>query len=142
MVKNNQFSDIFGCDKPIIGMVHLRPLPGAPMYNPAEMNMNDITEIAVKEAKQLEESGVDGLQIENIWDYPYLKGEDIGHETTAAMAAISAKVKESVNIPIGVNCHLNGGIQSVAVANAVGAQWVRVFEWVNAYVSHAGLPKE
>lgn len=138
-MKNSYFGEIFNCEKPIIGMVHLRPLPGSPLFDAKKMGMNGITEIAMEEAAKLERAGVDGLQIENIWDYPYLKGDDIGHETTAAMAAVAVKVRETVGIPIGVNCHLNGGIQSVAVAKAAGAKWVRVFEWVNAYVSHAGI---
>ena len=68
---------IFTHQKPIIGMVHLRPLPGSPMYDKKNMCMERIIDTAVKEAQLLEEGGVDGLQIENIWDYPYVKGEDI-----------------------------------------------------------------
>lgn len=132
-------ADIFHVSKPIIGMIHLRPLPGAPLYDPAKLNMADVVEIAVEEALQLQSAGVDGLQIENIWDYPYLKASRIGHETTAAITAAAAKVKEATQIPIGVNCHLNAGTQAMAVATAIGAQWIRVFQWVNAYVSHAGI---
>ncbi|MEL7659109.1 MAG: BtpA/SgcQ family protein [Bacillota bacterium] len=139
MRSDNFLKDIFLCKKPIIGMVHLRPLPGAPLYNPKKLNMNGIADIAIEEALKLQSGGVDGLQIENIWDYPFLKADDIGHETTAAMAVIATMVKNSVKIPIGINCHLNGGIQAIAVAKAAGAKWVRVFEWVNAYVSHAGI---
>lgn len=139
MVKNSFLSEIFTEQKPIIGMVHLRPLPGSPLYNAKERNVYNIIEIAVEEAKLLESGGVDGLQIENIWDYPFQKGSDIGHETTAVMTAAAVKVREAVGIPIGINCHLNGGVQSVAAAVASGAKWVRIFEWVNAYVSHAGI---
>jgi membrane complex biogenesis BtpA family protein len=132
-------NEIFPNKKPVIGMVHLRALPGAPLYDPILMGIDRITKIAVNEAKILEASGVDGLQIENIWDFPYLKGGTIGYETVAAMAAIAVKVKEAVSIPIGVNCHLNAALESMAVATAVGAKWIRVFEYVNAYVSHAGI---
>lgn len=130
---------IFTYEKPIIGMVHLRPLPGSPMYDKKKMSMQQIIDTAVKEAQLLEEGGVDGLQIENIWDYPYVKGKDIGEETVAAMTAAAVHVKQNVKIPIGVNCHLNGAKQALAIAIAVGARWIRVFEWVNAYVSHAGI---
>jgi membrane complex biogenesis BtpA family protein len=132
-------TDIFHITKPIIGMIHLRPLPGAPLYDPAKLSMDDVVEIAVEEASKLQSAGVDGLQIENIWDYPYLKGSRIGHETTAALAVAAAKVKDATQVPIGINCHLNAGLQAMAVATAVGAQWIRVFEWVNAYISHAGI---
>ena len=78
--------------------------------------MERIIDTAVKEAQLLEEGGVDGLQIENIWDYPYVKGEDIGDETVAAMTAAAVNVKQNVKIPIGVNCHLNGAEQALAIA--------------------------
>lgn len=139
MTEKRFIKDIFKQNKPVIGMIHLRPLPGSPLYDPANISVNKITEIALDEAIKLENAGVDGLQIENIWDYPYLKGSDIGHETTTTMAVIASKIKESVDIPIGINCHLNGGMKALAIAVAIEAKWIRVFEWVNAYVSHAGI---
>lgn len=131
--------DLFPKKNPIIGMVHLRSLPGAPLYDPVNMNMDRIISIAVEEAKKLENAGVDGLQIENIWDYPYLKGSEIGHETIATMSVIASKVKDSVSVPIGINCHLNGGMEAMAIACACNAKWIRVFEYVNAYVSRGGF---
>ncbi|MBN1314551.1 MAG: BtpA/SgcQ family protein [Anaerolineales bacterium] len=131
--------DIFPKPKPIIGMIHLRPLPGSPLYDPGKLNMAELIDIAVDEAQLLQQGGVDGLQVENIWDFPYVKGEQIGHETTAAMAAAALKVKEAVDLPIGINLHLNGGLAAMAAAVAAGARWIRVFEWVNAYVSHTGI---
>ncbi len=132
-------TEIFDVPKPVIGMVHLRPLPGAPRYDPASMGMDRIADMAVREAEQLARAGVDGLQIENIWDYPYLPGARIGHETTAALAVVAAQVCAAVDLPVGINCHLNGGPQALAAAVAAGARWIRVFAWVNAYISHAGL---
>ena len=137
--KVETLKEIFGVKKPIIGMIHLRPLPGSPRYSPAELGMKEITSIALEEARILEDSGVDGLQVENIWDFPYMKGERIGHETAAALAVVTDRVRTAANIPVGVNCHLNGGRASLAAAIAAGARWIRVFEWVNAYISHTGL---
>jgi membrane complex biogenesis BtpA family protein len=139
MARNQVLAEIFPVPKPIIGMVHLRPLPGAPLYDPGRMSMEAVIQTAVDEALRLEAAGVDGLQIENIWDYPYLKGPQVGHETTAALAVAAREVRNAVKTPVGINCHLNAGIQALSVAVAVGAKWIRVFEWVNAYVSHAGL---
>ena len=45
-----RLSKIFKHEKPIIGMVHLRPLPGSPMYDKKKMGMEQIIDIAVKEA--------------------------------------------------------------------------------------------
>ena len=54
----DRISKIFSKEKPVIGMVHLRPLPGSPAYDPSIMNMDKIIEIAVDEAKKLEACGV------------------------------------------------------------------------------------
>ncbi len=136
---SNPVENIFINKKPIIGMVHLRPLPGAPLYDPAKMDFKKVLEIAVEEAKKLEAAGVDGVQVENIWDFPFLKAENVGYETAAALAVAASKVMDVVSIPVGVDCHLNGGEAALAAATASGAKFVRVFEWVNAYVSHAGI---
>ena len=129
-------NELFDVSKPIIGMVHLRPLPGSPRYEAGSMDA--VCATACEEAMLLKKGGVDGVQIENIWDYPYLKSDEIGYETVAAMAAAAVRVKEAVDLPLGINCHLNGVMQAVAVAVASEANWVRVFEWTNAYISHAG----
>ena len=58
-----KFDDIFTVRKPIIGMVHVRPLPGSSLYDKSEMDIKKITSIAIEEAKKLEASGVDGIQV-------------------------------------------------------------------------------
>lgn len=55
------------------------------------------------------------------------------------MTAAACAVKNSVNIPIGINVHMNGGKAAMAIACASGAKWIRVFEFVSAYVSYTGL---
>lgn len=135
----NHLEQIFTQKKPIIGMVHLRPLPGSPMYDKDGLNMKKVLEIALEEAKKLEAAGVDGVQVENIWDYPFLRGDKIGHETAAALAVAACEVGHAVQVPVGIDCHLNGGQAALAAAAASGAKWIRIFEFVNAYVSHAGI---
>lgn len=58
------------------------------------------------------------------------------------MTAAACAVKNSVNIPIGINVHMNGGKAAMAIACASGAKWIRVFEFVSAYVSYTGLTEE
>lgn len=134
-----QLQSIFREKKPIIGMVHLRPLPGSPMYDPASMDMTKILEIAVDEAKKLQDAGVDGVQVENMWDIPYNRPEDIGYETAAALAVGIYEVGKHVSIPVGAECHMNGAECAMASAVAAGARWIRVFEWCNAFISQSGF---
>ena len=51
-----KLKDVFKVDKPIIGMVHLRPLPGSPKYDPVNMGMDKIISIALEEAAMLEQA--------------------------------------------------------------------------------------
>ena len=139
MKEKNHLESIFQKKKPIIGMIHLRPLPGSPLYDPQKQDFQKIIDIALEEAKILKEEGIDGLQVENIWDFPYLPGEKIGYETVASLSIAALEVRKETGLPVGINCHLNGGDAALSAAVASGAKWIRVFEWVNAYVSHTGI---
>ena len=130
---------IFSNEKPVIGMVHLRPLPGSPLYDPSLMDMKKILETAVEEACKLEASGVDGVQVENMWDLPYARPENLGYETAAALAVGIYEVGKHVSVPVGAECHMNGAECAMACAAAAGARWIRVFEWCNAFVSQSGF---
>jgi membrane complex biogenesis BtpA family protein len=70
---------------------------------------------------------------------PFARPEDIGHETVAALTAACIEVRAAVDVPIGITCVANGVIAGLAVAKAVGAQWVRANQWVNAYVANEGF---
>jgi membrane complex biogenesis BtpA family protein len=48
-------------------------------------------------------------------------------------------VREAVSIPVGINVLANAAIPALAVAKASGARFVRVNQWVNAYVANEGL---
>ena len=86
--------DIFGISKPIIGTIHLLPLPGSPRY--AGEAVESIYSRAVEDARRYAEGGVDGLIIENDGDIPFLKPEDIGPETVACMAVATSEVIKAV----------------------------------------------
>ena len=72
-------------------------------------------------------------------DRPYRRGKNIGYETVAALFVVANEVCEAVSVLVSINCHLNGGLQVLAVAAVTEIQWIRVFAWVNAYISNAGL---
>ena len=134
----NKVEAIFHNKKPVIGMVHLRPLPGSPLYDPTVMDMDKILNIAVEEAKVLEDAGVDGVQVENMWDTPYQVADDISFDTVAALAVGVKTVRENVSIPIGVECHMNAADAALSCAVAGDATWIRVFEYCNAFISQSG----
>lgn len=135
--KENALHLQFARPKPIIGVIHLRPLPGAPRYEGEAMT--DIIAAAVADARTLAEGGIDGIMVENASDMPFSRPEHIGFETVAALSAVCQEIRGAVSVPIGITCVANGAIPGLAVAKAVGAKWVRVNQWVNAYVANEGF---
>ncbi|MFM7259934.1 MAG: BtpA/SgcQ family protein, partial [bacterium] len=66
---NQRSISLFGRSPAIVGMVHLRALPGSPR---AELSPREIARIAVEEARTLTEAGFDAILLENMHDAPYL----------------------------------------------------------------------
>lgn len=135
--KTNTLERLFGVRKPVIGVIHLQPLPGAPRYSGQEVR--EIYRAAVEDARILAQGGIDGIIIENASDLPFSRPENIGPETVAALTAACIEVRMAVDTPIGITCVANGAIPALAVAKAVGARWVRVNQWANAYVANEGF---
>jgi membrane complex biogenesis BtpA family protein len=135
--KLSALSELFGQSKPMIGVIHLRPLPGAPRYDGSPVR--DIYAAAAADARTLADGGIDGIIIENASDLPFSRPEDIGPETVAALTAACIEVRSVVPTPLGITCVANGVIPALAIAKAVGARWVRANQWVNAYVANEGF---
>lgn len=126
--------DVFGVQKPIIGMCHLPALPGDPGFDHAG-GMERIVAHARKEISALQGGGIDGILISNEFSLPYLtKTEPI---TAVAMARVIGEIKSDLKVPFGVNV-LWDGPASIDLAMATGAKFVReVFTGV--YASDFGL---
>lgn len=135
--KPNALQALFRVEKPVIGVIHLQPLPGAPRYT--GQAVREIYAAAVRDARTLAEGGIDGIILENASDLPFSRPEDIGPETVAALTAACLAVRGAVETPIGITCVANGVIPALAIAKAVGAGWVRANQWVNAYVANEGI---
>jgi membrane complex biogenesis BtpA family protein len=135
--KPNALDALFPVTKPVIGVIHLQPLPGAPRYSGGDLR--EVYAAAVGDAKALAGGGIDGIMIENASDMPFARPEDIGPETVAALTASCLAVRDAVDVPIGITCVANGVVPGLAIAKAVGARWVRANQWVNAYVANEGF---
>ncbi len=129
------FHDLFGVKKPIIGMLHLPPLPGSSIYNGE--GLKAVIERALYDATELQEGGVDALEVENFSDPTYYPME-VGPELTAAMAVISDHVIRASSVPVGI-CILADPKASLGVAHAVGAKFIRATFFTEASVDVSGL---
>jgi membrane complex biogenesis BtpA family protein len=129
-------ADIFRTPKPVIGMVHCWPMPGAPGYT--GYDVQTIIDHALRDAEKLVEGGVDGLIVENMWDIPFRAGPDIQPESIAAHAVVAAAVRRAVSLPMGINLVHNGGVALLGIAIASGADVIRVCMFTGAGVWDAG----
>jgi membrane complex biogenesis BtpA family protein len=127
--------DLLKNNKPIIGMIHVDPLPGTPRF---KSNLPEIIAKAKAEALTYKEAGIDMLAIENMHDVPYLK-QKVGPEIVAAMAVVGYEVKNATGRPCGVQILAGANIEALAVAQAGGLDFVRVEGFVFAHVADEGI---
>jgi len=122
--------------KPVIGMLHLAALPGSPLYGGS---LSSVREAVLRDAQRLAEGGVNGLMIENFGDTPFFPGRVPAH-VVAHLTAIAGEVRRSVpNLPLGINVLRNDGLSALAVAHAVGADYIRVNVLCGARVADQGV---
>jgi len=132
----NSLADIFRTPKPIIGMVHCWPMPGAPGYT--GYGMQTIIDHAKADTEALLAGGCDGVIVENMWDIPFRAGAHIPPESIAAHAVVAAAVRAECHLPMGINLVHNGGVALLAVAIASRAEFIRVCMFTGAGVWDAG----
>ena len=112
-------------------MVHLLPLPGAPLFGGS---MDAVIEAAARDAEALAAGGCDGIVFENFGDRPFFPIP--GKETIAAMTRVIAQVARGV---FGVNVLRNDPAGALAVAAATGASFIRVNVHTGAMLTDQGL---
>ncbi|WP_339911767.1 BtpA/SgcQ family protein, partial [Symmachiella dynata] len=117
-----QLPQLFTAPKPIIGMLHIPPLPGAPQFGG---DVAAIRDHVLRDVDALSAGGVHGLMLENFGDTPFYPGSVPPH-TIAHMAALAMEVRRKSNLPLGINVLRNDGRSALAIAHAVGAQFIRV----------------
>jgi len=122
--------------RPVIGMLHLPPLPGAPRHRD---DLPTIRQRLLHDLKALVEGGVDGLMMENFGDVPFYPGR-VPASVVAHVTALAAEVRGTVpNLPLGINILRNDGQSALAVAHAVGADFIRVNVLCGARVTDQGI---
>ncbi len=129
------FTSLFAGHKPMIGMVHLLPLPETPGFGG---DVNAIYQQARADAETLIAAGIDALIVENFGDEPYLIGEPTPAQI-AVMASAASMIRRMTAIPLGINVQFNAYQAEIALAYACQAQFVRVEVFVDTVISAQGL---
>ncbi|MEL6887461.1 MAG: BtpA/SgcQ family protein [Pseudomonadota bacterium] len=124
------FDRVFGATKPVIGMVHIGALPGAPLHDPSL----DLLAAARADLHALQDAGFDAVMFGNENDRPYEFQVDTA--SVAAMAYLIGQLKPEISVPFGVNL-LWDPMATVAVGAATGADFVREI-FTGTYASDMG----
>lgn len=120
----------------LIGMVHVGALPGTPG---SSRSVDELAQQARIEAEILEQAGFDAVILENMHDTPYVHGDELGPEITAAMTRVVAEVRQAVTLPMGVQVLSGGNRQALAIAMAAGCSFIRCECFAYAHVADEGL---
>jgi membrane complex biogenesis BtpA family protein len=126
---------LFNTPNPIIGVVHLLPLPTSARWGG---DLTAVVERAEQEATALAAGGVDGIIIENFFDAPFVK-DQVDPATVSAMTLIVDRIQNLVVIPVGLNILRNDAISAMAIATCVQAQFIRVNVLTGVMATDQGL---
>jgi uncharacterized protein len=127
--------DLFGTETPVIGVIHLLPLPGSPRW---DGQFENVCLRAEQEAAALATGGANGIIVENFFDAPFTKNR-VDTATACAMSIVINRVMAICDLPIGVNVLRNDALTAMAVAATTGAQFIRVNVLTGAMVTDQGL---
>ncbi|MBD2183663.1 MULTISPECIES: photosystem I biogenesis protein BtpA [Oscillatoriophycideae] len=126
---------IFKTLHPIIGVVHLLPLPTSARWGGS---LKAAIDRAEQEATALASGGVDGIMVENFFDAPFTNGQ-VDPAVVSAMTLIVDRLMNLITVPIGINVLRNDARSSMAIASCVRAQFIRVNVLTGVMATDQGL---
>ncbi|MBD2517445.1 BtpA/SgcQ family protein [Nostoc sp. FACHB-973] len=126
---------LFKTRSPIIGVVHLLPLPTSPRWGGS---LKAVIDRAEQEAAALASGGVDGIIVENFFDAPFTKNQ-VDPVVVSAMTMVVQRIQNLVTLPVGLNVLRNDGKSAMAIASCVQAQFIRVNVLTGVMATDQGL---
>lgn len=128
-------TQIFQTSNPIIGVVHLLPLPTSARWGGS---LKAVIDRAEQEATALAAGGVDGIIIENFFDAPFVK-DRVDPAVVSAMTIVVERISNLIMLPIGINVLRNDATSAMAIASCTNAQFIRVNVLMGVMATDLGL---
>lgn len=124
-------------EKTLIGMLHLLPLPGSPLF---AGNFRQVINTAIEDALALRDGGADAILVENYGDVPYYV-RHVPIITIVAMGHIIDTIKSRLDqdFPIGVNVQFDAYEAELALAAVNEAAFIRIEGFVDTLITDTGL---
>jgi len=120
----------------VIAALHLPPFPAS--GHPEAQNTLSIIDYALRNASLAVAAGVAALYIQDLGDHPW--GRKVQPHTLAMMSVIGGKLRQEFpDLILGVCLMSHGAREPIAIAQAIGAQFVRLKVYVGAMVKAEGI---
>jgi membrane complex biogenesis BtpA family protein len=127
--------EVFNTQNPVIGVLHLLPLPTSPRW---QGDLQAIVDRAEQEATALASGGVHGIIIENFFDAPFTKGP-VDPAVVSAMGLVVQRLQTLITVPLGINVLRNDARSALAIATCTGAAFIRVNVLTGVMATDQGL---
>lgn len=127
--------EIFKTANPVIGVIHLLPLPTSVRW---QGDLQAVIARAEQEATALDSGGVHGLIVENFFDAPFPKSQ-VDPAVVSAMSLVVHRLKQLVALPIGINVLRNDARSALAIATCTEASFIRVNVLTGVMATDQGL---
>lgn len=123
-------------ERPVIGMLHLLPLPGSPNF---QGDRQGILKRLLEDADALVAGGVHGLLLENLGDVPFF-ADTVPVHVVSEMTALAIRVRAAFDgVPLGINVLRNDAMAAMSIAASVGADFIRVNVLTGVRLTDQGL---
>jgi membrane complex biogenesis BtpA family protein len=127
--------EVFKTSHPVIGVLHLLPLPTSPRW---QGDLQAVIDRAEQEATALASGGVHGIIVENFFDAPFTK-DSVDPAVVSAMGLVVQRLQTLVTVPIGLNVLRNDARSAMAIATCTGAAFIRVNVLTGVMATDQGL---
>ncbi len=122
--------------KLLIGVVHLRSLPGSPGWTG---DFDAVVRGARTDAAAYREGGADAVIVENFGDAPFTKSV-VAPETIAAMSAAAVGLREELHgLPLGFNVLRNDALAALGLCAVHGGSFLRINVHTGAMLTDQGI---
>lgn len=100
--------------------------------------MAEVVHHVLRDAEVLTHNGVPALLLENFGDAPFFP-DRVPAVTVAALTRLATELSNRFDVPLGINVLRNDALSGLAIANAVGAAFLRINVLTGARVTDQGL---
>lgn len=120
----------------VIAALHLPPLPAS--HHPAAQPVGVVTEMALRNAEKAVKAGIPALYIQDLGDFPL--APHVQPHSVAILSVVGAAIRrEFPELALGVCMMSHAAREPLAIAQAIGGQFVRLKVYVGAMVKAEGL---